>query len=144
MCSNFSMMQTLIHIFIQCGGTDSHTRCCTLYGYMYSLLVQWVILLPGLQADWPVILTRYLTSTRLWGLATQSWTSYPLISSTNTQSVIQTHSRTQKLSLMLMSAPFSARNCTVPSLPSRAAQCRGVCWCGEGTKFEHGPPWMPN
>ena len=28
---------------------------------MYSLLVQWVNLLPGLQTDWPVVLTRYLT-----------------------------------------------------------------------------------
>jgi len=34
-------MQTLIHTFIQCGETDRHTSC-TLYGYMYSLLVQWV------------------------------------------------------------------------------------------------------
>ena len=43
--------KSAIYTFIQCGETDSHTRFCTLYGYLSSLLVQWVILLPGLQAD---------------------------------------------------------------------------------------------
>ena len=58
-----------------------------------------------------------------------------LISSTNTQSVIHSHSRTPLMSLMFMSAPFSMRSCTIPSLTCIAAQCRGVHWWGEGTKY---------
>ena len=45
--------------------------------------------------------------------------------STNPQSVVQSHSLTPVPSLLLTLAPFSTRNFTVFTWPLSAAQCRG-------------------
>ena len=72
---------------------------------------------------------------RIWELATQMGISYALKDSTNSQSVIETHSPTSWLSLTLMSAPFFTRTCTVPTWPLSAAQCKGVILLGEAHFF---------
>ena len=44
---------------------------------------------------------------------------------------------------MLMSAPFSTRNCAVPACPS-AAECRGVLWWGEISYTIMNIAWLPD